>query len=85
MRISWLISHSSSTTGDVFIAEIPSITIASLDHPFHELSQQHREISLPTTMQAKIQYNVMHPDTLKTAKEEFALMVGRSGYARSVS
>lgn len=50
-------------------------------------------------MQAKIQYNVthhivpkgppkvrrMHPDTLKTAKEEFALMVGRSGYARSVS
>lgn len=77
--------------GEVMTTDIHSITTVDINHPFHELIAEFREITLPSTLQAETQHDVthhiitkgppvaskmrrMHPDKLKAAKEEFALM-----------
>lgn len=81
------------TVGKVMTTDIHSITTVNLEqnHPFRDLLEEFREITLPATLQADIQHDVthhivtkgppvaskvrrMHPDKLKAAKEEFALM-----------
>lgn len=81
------------TVGKVMTTDIHSITTVNLkqNHPFRDLLEEFREITLSATLQADIQHDVthhivtkgppvaskvrrMHPDKLKAAKEEFALM-----------
>lgn len=48
------------SSGDVMITHVHSITTVSLNHPFHELLMEYREITLPATLQAATQHDVTH-------------------------
>lgn len=48
------------STGDMMTTNIHTITTVNLDHPFHELLMEYRQITLPATLQAVIQHDVTH-------------------------
>lgn len=78
--------------GSVMTTSIHSITTVNVNHPFHDLLVEFRQVTQPTTMRSTVNHEVshhivtkgppvaskarrMHPEKLKAAKEEFALMM----------
>lgn len=78
--------------GSVMTTSIHSITTINVNHPFHDLLVEFRQVTQPTAMRSTVSHEVshhiitkgppiaskarrMHPEKLKAAKEEFAVMM----------